>query len=668
MSIALDNKNRLYSAALAFSEFPGVVGDGVNNDTAGMQAALDAAPAGSVVRGTPGKTYKFTTLLCAKALTIDFQGADLIVSPGVASLSAGTPAIRFQAELGTSYALNSTTSFTSSITTTTAANAGNFAAGDWVVVSDSKDMRGWDQDIGGATSTNYTGRSEINRVDSVDAGTGVVILKKPVEHLYDSTPILRKITSPIYRPRILNAGEITEVNPGGVYVGSFGTTDLPYIFSFVHCIQPEVDGIRNVDGWQLHIVQFTRCASPLAQNINCVNPFRADSGGHGYAVQFERSSNGLATRIEGHGTRHLVDFTMSYDCTSMLNTGYDPRAAQFFCHGQASRRCKSIDDTVYTNQSIVTGTGWYCGNPAFNADYDYTVIRPTYVGNGGTGPFLASTNSERMTVIDPTVRVTKTTGTCRVFEASAGAVDTKMIGGVIDMSAASGSASDTGFFTRDTTNVSDLVGIKPVNITIDGTKFVGGTESGSNAINLTLMSGVARIKADFVGSANNTNAIRVAADCLLTEFTADESTFSGTWARGVQTLVAPSGIYSIRRIKNNATFATGLFVLTAADALVLDDAVGVVKAGDAAVSAAAGTTAAHIIYAVPIAADRAVSLGTSIVWDGARFRVTRTAAATGAFNVNVGTGPLKALAAGTWCEVTYDAAATAWALTAYGAL
>jgi hypothetical protein len=46
------------------------------------------------------------------------------------------------------------------------------------------------------------------------------------------------------------------------------------------------------------------------------------------------------------------------------------------------------------------------------------------------------------------------------------------------------------------------------------------------------------------------------------------------------------------------------------------------------------------------------------------YRITRTA--SGAFVLNVGTGPLIALAANRWCDVTYDG--TAYYLSAFGSL
>lgn len=88
--------------------------------------------------------------------------------------------------------------------------------------------------------------------------------------------------------------------------------------------------------------------------------------------------------------------------------------------------------------------------------------------------------------------------------------------------------------------------------------------------------------------------------------------------------------------------------------------------GDAGITLTVGEHEQTQVWNTALTADRAVTLGTSGAVNGARFRIVRTAAATGAFNLNVGTGPLKALAAGTWCEVEYDG--SAWFLSQYGAL
>jgi hypothetical protein len=88
--------------------------------------------------------------------------------------------------------------------------------------------------------------------------------------------------------------------------------------------------------------------------------------------------------------------------------------------------------------------------------------------------------------------------------------------------------------------------------------------------------------------------------------------------------------------------------------------------GNAAASLIVGTSNTTNVWSTAITADRAVTLSTTDAYNGAKFRIVRAATATGAFNLNVGTGPLKALAAGQWCDVEYNG--TAWALTAFGSL
>jgi hypothetical protein len=101
-----------------------------------------------------------------------------------------------------------------------------------------------------------------------------------------------------------------------------------------------------------------------------------------------------------------------------------------------------------------------------------------------------------------------------------------------------------------------------------------------------------------------------------------------------------------------------------------------VARGDGSVSADRGDAAVTLtwqqnettqLFNTAITADRAVTLSTTNARSGAKFRIIRGAGATGAFNINVGTGPLKALAAAsTWCDVEYNG--SAWILTAYGTL
>lgn len=89
--------------------------------------------------------------------------------------------------------------------------------------------------------------------------------------------------------------------------------------------------------------------------------------------------------------------------------------------------------------------------------------------------------------------------------------------------------------------------------------------------------------------------------------------------------------------------------------------------GDAAKTLTPGVSEPTQRWNTALTAARAVTLATSGAYAGAKFRIVREAGCTGAFNLNVGTGPLKALtAASQWCEVEYDG--SAWRLTANGTL
>lgn len=88
--------------------------------------------------------------------------------------------------------------------------------------------------------------------------------------------------------------------------------------------------------------------------------------------------------------------------------------------------------------------------------------------------------------------------------------------------------------------------------------------------------------------------------------------------------------------------------------------------GNAAKTLVTGRDEQTQVWDTALTAARAVTLSATGAVKGARFKIVRTANATGAFNLNVGTGPLKALAVGEWCIVEYNG--TAWFLTSYGAL
>lgn len=130
--------------------------------------------------------------------------------------------------------------------------------------------------------------------------------------------------------------------------------------------------------------------------------------------------------------------------------------------------------------------------------------------------------------------------------------------------------------------------------------------------------------------------------------TINNCTFSGNAQKGFTNAVTVSGAVSF--VKD-----------------VLDTYLGATLPGNNNLTLTSGVSARVVIYDTPITTTRTVGLSTTNAEKGAAFRITRTANCTGAFNINVGTGPLKSLtAAGQWCDVTFDG--SAWFLTASGSL
>ena len=98
---------------------------------------------------------------------------------------------------------------------------------------------------------------------------------------------------------------------------------------------------------------------------------------------------------------------------------------------------------------------------------------------------------------------------------------------------------------------------------------------------------------------------------------------------------------------------------------VLSVLTGSTTNGNTSLTLIAGISSTVQVFNAALTVNRTVTLSTTNAKNGDQFKVTRTAAATGAFNLDV--GGLKTLtAASQWCEVTFDG--TNWVLTAYGTL
>jgi len=93
---------------------------------------------------------------------------------------------------------------------------------------------------------------------------------------------------------------------------------------------------------------------------------------------------------------------------------------------------------------------------------------------------------------------------------------------------------------------------------------------------------------------------------------------------------------------------------------------GVEVFDDEAATLTFGSTKQNCLWNTALTAARAVALSTVGAVEGCKFKITRSAVDAGGFALNVGTGPLKAMPANSFCEVTFDG--TAWVLTKFGLL
>lgn len=147
-----------------------------------------------------------------------------------------------------------------------------------------------------------------------------------------------------------------------------------------------------------------------------------------------------------------------------------------------------------------------------------------------------------------------------------------------------------------------------------------------------------------------TNTTLYSAQVVTLDVASTKATVARNWSNGDGSVVVSAS--TTARIYGNGNRGTGGVGPQAVQTI-----------GDAAATAQSGPIQA-VIYSAPITADRTVTTSTYPV-GGDVLRVSRTAAATGAFNVIVGSS-LKSLTAGQWVEATYNG--TAWVISAGGSL
>jgi hypothetical protein len=159
----------------------GARGDGTTDDLAAVTAAFAAIPNGGVVYFPPG-TYALSSRISLPTNT-RLQGAGAGVT-FLKNTGVGSPnniAIDIRGVVGTAYPVNAVTEGAATVTTTTAANAGNFSVDEKIAVA------------GAFTSGDYY-PFFITTVTSVNAATGVIGIKDKARRTGAYTQVLKVTT------------------------------------------------------------------------------------------------------------------------------------------------------------------------------------------------------------------------------------------------------------------------------------------------------------------------------------------------------------------------------------------------------------------------------------------------------------------------------------------
>lgn len=177
----------------------GARGDGTTDDIAAFYSAtLAAYQTGKSIVLTPGKTYLLSDIWMLHG-NIHVWGNGAVIyntgtgtsayTPGGNTVNANSPIWAVEYSLGTAYQFDAGALYDSSVTVTTASEAGNFAAGDYVFLY-------WGTD---PTDSNEEYGRDVNIVRSANATTGVVELEYPVMYDFSEVtpaPYIRKLNYP----------------------------------------------------------------------------------------------------------------------------------------------------------------------------------------------------------------------------------------------------------------------------------------------------------------------------------------------------------------------------------------------------------------------------------------------------------------------------------------
>ncbi len=396
-------------------------------------------------------------------------------------------------------------------------------------------------------------------------------------------------------------------------------------------------------------------------------------------------SYGFLISLDGYGSEFSVDYNYIEKALGIgiENTGWINGSISHNQFDDFSRGYNPIttSDRATTGLSIVGNSTLTTASAHVSINLvNKSVIRDNYISGSGTYGVLIRDSSDNL--FSGNYFACTGSYAALVEAATTNCKRNKSVGDIFDTS---GSAANTAVVRFSGASCSENQIIRP-----SIRKGTGGAyyeEATSAANNLVTAADNGSTDVLFSNSASFNFSSDADYTLLLYHYSADFITASDS---GVVLTTSRNVILPIHKkiwVVRNATAQTltfktasgnGVAVKAGTKETIIGDGTNIQRAkpeypgvsadkGDAAATLTIGSSETTAIWNTALTADRAVTLSTSGAFSGAKFRIVRTASATGAFNLNVGTGPLKAMGtAGSFCDVEYNG--TAWMLTAYGTL
>lgn len=338
----------------------GAVGDGVADDTAAIQAALNQAENGSLF--FPIGTYRITSYLRIKSNTsVNARAASFICeSPTDPSQFYNTiffdTAISFTPSV--TFPLSANAFIGGDSVTTTIANAANFSINDLVVIQ-SNTLLGSEKPY-----------REINLVRSVNYSTGQITLNAPLNFDYTtaSSSYIAKVNSCVNSHWDGGTFDLSSV--------ILGTGDRS-VFGGWYSKNCSVNNV-SVKNYPNKPVDFYSSWQCSINNLRATDPTYTGPA-QGYGSRFAFSRFCIANNIFSENTRHGFDITggSDYAINDIIVNGRSATTYNtgIFFHGLLSKRT-TINNCVVNN----TYYGLLAGNGTFAGDSEFSVNNLTANG------------------------------------------------------------------------------------------------------------------------------------------------------------------------------------------------------------------------------------------------------------------------------------------------